>query len=183
MIGIGVGFIGTMMVLLTTSPNEQMLIAWRVFSYPELAALGALAIGRLGWILVQKLLKRDRYSVPEINGVTMIVSGIGSLALSIYWQEVSFSQLSFSHYKVLAALAWTIIIGNVFGYSLYARALRAHSATLVSLAGFSVPIFVYLFGWLLLGEPLSWYFIGATAITFIGLLIFYHAEIVKGLSR
>ena len=183
LVGIGVGFIGTMMVLFMISPNEQTLMAGSVFSYPELAALGAMAIGRLGWILVQKLLKKDRYSVPEINGVTMLVSGLGSLALAIYWQEVSLSQLSFSHYKLLVALAWTIIVGNVFGYSLYAHALRVHSATFVALTGFSVPIFVYLFGWLILGEPLSAYFMCATFVTFIGLLIFYHAEIVKGFAQ
>lgn len=205
-IGIILGFTGTFILLLSSSVTEQSLIAWSVFSYPEIAALLAMAIGRLGWMFVQQLLRKERYSAPELNGLLMTISGIMVFTLpyifvcliallslipflAIILPSYTFADAgSFLHTTITPetnttmifyAILHTIIIGNVIGYTMYAQFLKRHSATFVSLAGFSVPLYVYLFGALLLGEPLSLNFLAASFVTFIGLLIFYQDEINK----
>lgn len=203
-IGIVLGFTGTFILLLSSSITEQSLMAWSVFSYPEIAAILAMAIGRLGWMFVQQLLRKERYTAPELNGLLMTMSGILVFVLPyLIASMVALAGLipfiarfvpvySFADAggilkttinaqtnvaMIIYAIVHTIIIGNVIGYTMYAGFLKRHSATFVSLAGFSVPLYVYLFGALLLGEPLSLNFLAASCVTFIGLLIFYQDEI------
>ena len=203
-IGIILGFAGTFILLISSSVSEQSLMAWSVFSYPEIAALLAMAIGRLGWMFVQQLLRKERYSAPELNGLLMTISGVMVFAMPFviasavallrviplvasFIPSYSFADAgSFLHTTItpetnttmiIYAILHTIIVGNVIGYTMYAMFLKRHSATFVSLAGFSVPLYVYLFGAVLLGEPLSLNFLAASCVTFIGLLIFYQDEI------
>ncbi len=205
-IGIILGFTGTFILILSSSVGERSLIAWSVFSYPEIAAILAMAIGRIGWMFVQQLLRKERYTAPELNGLLMTISGIlvfilpfaiatGFALLSFipvlaaFFPSYSFADAgSFLQTTItpatntpmiLYALLHTILVGNVIGYTMYAQFLKRHSATFVSLAGFSVPLYVYLFGHVLLGEPLSLNFLAASCVTFIGLLIFYQDEINK----
>ena len=203
-IGIILGFAGTFILLISSSVGEQSLMAWSVFSYPEIAAIMAMAIGRLGWMFVQQLLRKERYSAPELNGLLMTMSGVMVFVLPFVISAIiamlalipflasflplyTFSDAAgFMHttitpdtnmMMIIYSILHTIIIGNVIGYTMYAGFLKKHSATFVSLAGFSVPLYVYLFGALLLGEPLSLNFLAASCVTFIGLLIFYQDEI------
>jgi drug/metabolite transporter (DMT)-like permease len=205
-IGICLGFLGIIILLFTTSPQEQKHIFWWIISYPEIAALLAMAIGRLGWLFVQKLLRNDRYNAPEINGVTMTLSGLATffspfIVSAMYflgnifgmsnqspWEFaysnfiVDFSKIS--HPMVLIyALIHTMLIGNVIGYTLYGNLLRHHSATLISLAGFSVPIYIYIYDLLRGTESFSFNFVIAAMVTFSGLLIFYRAEIKRLISQ
>jgi len=175
-LGIFVGFSGAMVLLVSSVPTDSNnLMAWSVFSYPELAALCAMAIGRLGWMIVQKLIRTNRYSASEMSGTSMTFSGCMAMILSVS-SEIP-STLCFTKPIVFfGALFWTAIIGNVLTYTRYTNLLKHYSSTFISLTGFSVPIFVYFYGWLLLGEPLSLNFVISVAITLVGLIIFYSAE-------
>lgn len=205
-IGIILGFGGTLILLISSSSVEQQLKAWSIFSYPEIAAFLAMAIGRMGWMFVQQMLRKERYTAAEMNGLLMTFSGILAFITPFIWAgfitlllwipgtsgyiwPYSFSDAAtFLHLCVtpqtklsliIFAVVYTIFIGNVIGYTMYANFLKRHSATFVSLAGFSVPLYVYLFSNILLGEPLSLNFLAASLVTFIGLLIFYQDEINK----
>lgn len=205
-IGIILGFTGTFILLISSSVGEQSLMAWSVFSYPEIAALLAMAIGRLGWMFVQQILRKERYSAAELNGLLMTISGVLAFVMPYVFAigmaiiglvpllasilpSYTFADAgSLWHTTITAdtnttmimySIIHTIIVGNVIGYTMYAGFLKRHSATFVSLAGFSVPLYVYLFGALLLGEPLSLNFLAASCVTFVGLLIFYQDEINK----
>ena len=205
-IGILLGFSGTLVLLISTSGTEHDLMAWSIFSYPEIAALLAMAIGRLGWMFVQQLLKRERYTAPEMNGLLMTASGVIAFIAPFVWaallsvlsfipglmpylpaydfntatQFLHFTWTTNAHMMLIGgAVLYTILIGNVIGYTMYANFLKRHSATFVALAGFSVPLYVYLFSAILLNEPLSINFLIASCITFVGLLIFYQDEINK----
>jgi len=82
----------------------------------------------------------------------MTFAGIYSLASTACIMPRAFSApwaLSTTAY-----LIYTVIGGNLIGFTLYSHLLKKHSATFVSLAGFSMPLFVYFFGWLILGEQL-----------------------------
>ena len=201
-IGILLGFAGMIVILLTRAPSsEQALMAFSVFSYPEIAALLAMAVGRLGWMFVQQLIRNERYTGAELNGLLMTLSGIialiipfagaaAALMLSYIWPawapSYSFSDAlaifhlnpasAYSMSALLLFVSYTIFFGNVIGYTMYANFLKKHSITFISLAGFSVPMYTYLFD-AILGNPISPMFLVAAAITFTGLMIFYQDEI------
>lgn len=206
-LGIIIGFTGTLVLILSRPPaSEQELMAWWVFSYPEIAALLAMAIGRLGWLFVQQLIRKERYTAPEVNGLLMTISGILAFIMPFISAGI-ITLLSFvpliNHYLpsytfldaasllhlnitpetnlsiIVYAVIYTIVVGNVIGYTMYAGFLRHHSATFISLAGFSVPLYISLFSALLLNEPLTLSFLIASCITFTGLLIFYQDDINK----
>lgn len=202
-IGIIIGFSGTLVLLISSSGQEEQLIAWSILSYPEISAFLAMAIGRLGWMCVQQLLRKERYNAAEVNGLLMSLSGILAFISPFMVAGIStllahipfFTRISnytfadaFSIFHlhttsstntllIIFAIFYTIVIGNVIGYTMYANFLKHHTATFVALAGFSVPLYVYFFSAFLLGEPLSLNFLCASVITFIGLLIFYQDEI------
>ncbi len=178
--GICLGMFGTMVLIYSTSSVEQTAMAWWVFSYPELAALAAMAIGRLGWMMVQHLVRKDRYKPTEVNGLTMLLSGVIGLAIAPIFENIwaigPINWLSIAFY-----MAYTVIVGNIIAYTMYAQFLRHHSSTFISLAGFSVPIFTYIYGWAYLHEPLSVPFIVSISITLLGVILFYQQELKKGL--
>ncbi|BDC34253.1 hypothetical protein Noda2021_02110 [Candidatus Dependentiae bacterium Noda2021] len=177
-LGILIGFAGALMLLMSSAPAEATMLAWGRLSYPEIAALAAMALGRLGWMVVQKIMRSNRYTASEMSSVSMLFSGILALIFSLSFENVTtvcFSNMT----RLFVALLWTAIIGNVVAYTMYTNFLRHYSSTFISLTGFSVPIFVYFYGWLLLSEPLSINFIISLSVTLIGVIIFYSAEIKK----
>lgn len=200
--GILLGFAGMMVILVSRTPSpEKTLMAFSVFSYPELAALIAMAIGRLGWMFVQQLIRNERYTGAELNGLLMTLSGIIAIVIPflgallsnvtsilaptwapVYTLQDAFAIFklnpasTFSIYALLFFIFYTIFFGNVIGYTMYANFLKKHSITFISLAGFSVPMYTYLFD-AILGNPISPMFLVAAAITFTGLMIFYQDEI------
>ncbi len=175
-VGLCLGFLGTSILLIGTSSLEEIVGGFGIFSYPEIAILSAVAIGRYGWLLAQRMLKRERYAPAEMNGLIMATSGVLALFLSYFID--TFSTMDLSNYSRLSFLmAWTVIIGNVFGYTLYGYALKLYSATFVALAGFSIPLYVAFFGYFLLKEPLTFNFFFALIVTFTGLYLFYQSEL------
>lgn len=171
-LGISLGFFGAF-ILMFTSLNTK------TFSfYPALSALIAVAIVRLGWILVQRLLRENKYTPIQINSITMLGSGILSLAASFSIESIgSISICNPINFTCLSL--YTIIIGNVISLTLYATLLKSYNATLLSLASFSVPLFVALFGWLYLNEPISINFFASLLLTFIGLCIFNYDKLPR----
>lgn len=170
-IGITLGFLGVMLLMTGGSLPEQSLHAWLIFSWPELAAFGAVVVGRYGWILVRSLLKKERYKPTEINGLSMLVSGVLALVTSFFIDPISSITIP-SVSTFLFFFAYTIVAGNIFGYGLFAYCIKHYRLTFVSLAGFSIPLFVTLIGWAFLGEQLSLLFAASAAIIFSGLLLF-----------
>lgn len=178
LVGLILGFSGIVFLLISNCSLATIFGGINCASYPELAALGAAAISRFGWMNVQGMLKRNQYTPAEINGLLMICGGI--LALGGSWflepaHSIDLSQPTFLFWLLL----YTVVIGNVVAYTLYAYLLKHYSATLVALTGFSVPLFVTLYGYVFLGEPVTMYYFVALAITFSGLLLFYQQELAK----
>ncbi len=174
-IGIGIAFTGALFLCFSHVGIEQTLPSFLIFSLPELAAFGHVALSRYGWTLAQVLLKKDRYSPFELLSITMIGAGVMGLATSMAVDSIT--DIAMPPLWLVGLVAYTVLIGNVIGYTMYASFLKKHSAGLVSLAGFSIPIFVTFFGWVFLGETLSTNVIIAAAIMFIGVFIFYQNEV------
>ncbi|MBT5014990.1 DMT family transporter [bacterium] len=182
LIGITLGFVGSIILMKYHSSQVKSIEVFGFLSLAELAALGSVVLSRFGWIYVQKLLRTKQFSPTEITGVTMLVGGALALSTALVFGEGTPANINLSP-KLLLLLSYTIFIGNVIGYNLYARLLKHHSSTFVALAGFTTPLFVYLYGWLILGEPLYHSFFVSAGITFIGLLIFYRSEIKTALHQ
>lgn len=197
-LGIGLGFAGMMVLIFGSSPLEEQLKAFSVVSYPELAAFWAIVLSRLGWIGAQQLLKKELFSPIQFNILTMSIGGALSLATAVLRNQTAITSLAlaplmilknppFSFFdptsQLIGFLSYTIIIGNIFGYTLYASMLKKYSATFIALTSFSIPLFVYALGWLFLGEPLSYLFVIACIITFSGLLLFFADEMKQAQPR
>lgn len=177
-LGIMIGFSGIALITITNTSPEIGWHAWSIFSYPELASLTCVFIGRCGWIMIRSLVRKERYTPLEVNGLSMV--GSGSLALITatclgQWNHISIPSIPL--FTIL--FVYTVFIGNVIGYTLYASVIKHVNFTLVSLAGFTIPIFVSFIGWLFLHEPISMSFFVATAAVFAGLVVFYYDELKK----
>ncbi|MEX0672326.1 MAG: DMT family transporter [Candidatus Babeliales bacterium] len=208
-LGISIAFLGVLGTLIAQSPGEDALMISTVISYPEIAAIIAMMLGRLGWMTVQYLLRKERYTPVEVNGITMTASGVLTLtwvffinpfidacffsnspSLALFWQQIcelvstSFTQIrALSDWKAFGLLVYTIWIGNFIGYTMYARALKSYSATLVSLAGFSYPIIAAILAYFALGESITWQFALAAIVIFIGLLVFNFDQLTVKKSK
>lgn len=176
--GILIGFSGALVLCFSHSSTENTFYNFFIFSLPELAALGSVAIGRYGWICAQIAMKKERYSPPELNGLMMLISGVLALIISQFVDTVGFSNIPLTRH-FLGLLAYTVIIGNVVAYTMYAQFLKAYSANFVSLAGFSVPIFVTLYGRLFLNEAITSNLIISASLILIGVFIFFSDEKIK----
>lgn len=181
-IGVFLGFLGTLVLCFSHSPIEDTFFNLLIFSLPELAALGAVAISRYGWICAQITMKRDRYTPPELNGLMMLISGVIALIASQFIDTVGFSDIPMTT-SFLGLLAYTVLIGNVVAYTMYAQFLKAYSANFVSLAGFSVPIFVTLYGKIFLHEAITSNLVISAMLIFIGVFIFFNDEIKRALPH
>ena len=189
--GIFIGFVGMMVLVFTTTPLDPQLQAFSVFSTPELAAILAIVMSRFGWIQAQQMLKKEIFSPVQINVLIMSMGGVISLITAALRNQMGIASLVHAPVKLFLIppfdtfsstglltffLAYTVIVGNMLGYTFYAHGLKRYSALFISLASFTIPLVVALIGWLFLGEPLSVSFFIACAITFLGLLVFYHGE-------
>lgn len=143
---------------------------------PQLAALGAVGFSRWGWIMVQMQLRKNRYAPAQLNGIVMLQSGIIALLAASWLDPITSITISSWPYFWLL-LIYTVIVGNVIAYTLYASLLKLHNATFVSLAGFSIPIFAGIYAWIFFNEKLTLHFLLAASVIFIGLLIFYYDDI------
>ncbi len=175
-LGVLIAFAGALGLCLSSSPIEHSLHVFLCFSLPELAAFGAVALGRLGWLVAQRLLKQERYSPVELNAVTMILSGLMGLTIAAFLEDgVSYAALA--HPGLWGLIAYSVLIGNVFGFTSYGYALKRYSANFASLLGFSTPIFITIFGWLLLSERLTLPVALSGFVIFTGVYLFYREEI------
>lgn len=171
-IGMSLGCIGAFILLRSTTFTQESWPTIFIFSFPEIAALLAVILGRYGWISIQLLLRQNKYTPLQINAITMFGSGVISLITSWFIDTDWNFQFPVTSWLLLFAV-YTIIIGNVIALTLYATFLKYYSSIFLSLASFSVPLFVHFYGWVYLGEPLSFIFFLSLIFTFLGLYIFY----------
>ena len=175
-LGLIVGFSGFLPVLASHTTEEESLGSFFIFSWPELAVMGAAFCSVYGWILLRQLIKENEYSPMLANGFSMFFGGVMALANSALIEE--WNPLPVTEYRpfIECTLA-LLLVSNFFAYNLYGYLLKRFSATFLSFAGFITPLLTALFGWYFLGETISWPFYLSASIVFSGLLIFYQEEL------
>ena len=143
---------------------------------PQIAVIVAVALSRLGWIFVRILLKKDEYSSTQLNSFVMLFCGSCALLVSPLIDTYGSIHIP-SGGTFVSLLLFTVLVSNVIGYTLYAYIIRHYNMTLISLAGFSVPLFVSFYERIFMGRVLTAQFVLAFLFLFCGLLIFYWDEL------
>lgn len=173
--GLLVGVVGMMPVLLTQTTAEERAGQFLLFSWAELAVMGAAFCSVLGWIFLKQLVQKEGYSPVLANGVSMLLGGILSLGHSFAmenWNPVPVrASLPFIECALLL-----ILISNLICYNLYGYLLKHYSATFISLAGLSTPFFTAILGWIFLGEHVTWPFALSMLLLSGGLFLFHQEE-------
>lgn len=174
--GLLIGFLGFIPILISqTSQEEQTGLVW-VFSWAELSVVIAAACSVYGWILLKQVVSENGYAPTMANGVSMVLGGCLALmhsALVEEWEPLPVTE----YLPFLSSAAILIIVSNLVCYNLYGYLLKKYSATFMSLAGFTTPLFTAFFGWIFLGEVVTWPFYVSFAIVLSGLLLFYQEEL------
>lgn len=146
---------------------------------PELAMLGAVVSSVYGWILMKQLIHHSNYSAFLVNGFSMLVGGTISLGHSLLveeWNPIPVNDFQ----RFFECFVLILVISNLICYNLYGHLLKRYSATFMSFAGFTTPLFTALFGWVYLAETPTLAFVFSIIIVFCGLLIFSKDELHKG---
>lgn len=174
-IGLIVGFTGFIPILLSQTALEEETGQFFMFSWAELSVMIAAVSSVYGWILLRQLVKENGYSPLMANGLSMLIGGGFALIHSLCvetWNPLPVTEaLPFLECAILL-----IIVSNLICYNLYGFLLKRFSPTFMSFAGFTTSLFSGVFGWVFLGETLTWPFYLSSMIVFTGLLIFYQEE-------
>lgn len=168
--------------LLMDSPMLDVVdITGRIgfLSVAEIIMIIASAATALGWVLMKYLMdKRSDFNSYFLNGVSLTLGGMMCFAQA--WSSETQPYIMPGHfYDFLGYMILMMILQNLIAYNFNAYLLKIHSATLVILFSFVMPIMTALLGYLFLSEPLTLEFFGCSMGVAIGLLIFYQQELLE----
>ena len=173
-IGMIVGFIGMIPMLIMQDDIREASMELFTISWPEVVLMIAIFSGAYGWFPVKKLMTKG-YSLPAINGFTMLIGGIGAFITAFSVDGIFYKHV----FELWPFLFWIIILiitANGIFYTMYGWHLRKFSFTLLSFAGFSCPIFGSFYARVFLKEPLTLNHLIALVLISFGLYIFYKEE-------
>lgn len=175
-LGLLIGFAGFIPILLSQTVEEQQTGHLLYLSFAELSVIGAVISSVYGWILLGQLVKENGYTPFMANGLSMSIGGAMAIFHSLFAENWDPTPV-ISWMPFLTSAFALIIISNFICYNLYGELLKKYSATFMSVAGFTTSFFSAFFGWLYLGEVITWPFYLSAMIVFTGLIIFYLQEI------
>lgn len=181
-LGLLVGIIGFSPILLAQGQGEIEGGQLFIFSWAELSVMMAAMTSVYGWIQLRVVVSKKGYSPLIANGYSMLIGGAFALVHSLLVEEWNPFPVSSWHAFLEASIA-LIIISNLVCYNLYGSLLKRFSATFMSFAGFTTPIFAALFGFVFLGEEVTLSFGISVVIVFIGLTLFYQEELARASSK
>ncbi|MDP1880651.1 MAG: DMT family transporter [Parachlamydiaceae bacterium] len=175
-LGFLIGLVGFFPILYQHSSIEEKTGQLFFFSWAELSVMVAVVCSVYGWILLKQLVNEHQLSPTMANGITMFTGGF--LALSHSFFTENWNPLPVTNYSIFIECTLALlIISNLICYNLYGYLLKRYSATFISFAGFITPLFSAFFGWMYLGEIITWPFYVSFIIVFIGLIIFDQEEL------
>jgi drug/metabolite transporter (DMT)-like permease len=178
-LGLCIGFLGFIPYFIEKSSGECAVGGFLCFSWAELALVTAAISTVIGWIGMRKLVLQGGSCLVG-NGISMLVGGCMVLMTSLYiesWTPVPVRDWP----HALIYIVLTTGISYIIAYNIYGRLLGRYTATFITMAGLTSPLFTALFGRLLLGESVSWTFFFSMVMVGIGLTIF-HSQEIKGTS-
>jgi drug/metabolite transporter (DMT)-like permease len=175
-LGLIIGLLGLLPLLVS---GDEHAFSKELFfiSVPEITLLIAVGSASYAWFLVSDLMNKG-YGISLINGIAMLIGGFLSLGL---W-ALSANSHSPLRGDLSDFILWTsllILVANIISYNFYGWLLKHISITLMSVIGFSCPIFASLYGLLLLNEQLGLTHLMALLMVGAGIWLFYREEVQK----
>lgn len=177
--GLLVGFLGFIPILLSKTSQEEMAGDLWIFSWAELAVIGACIASVYGWILLKQLVNDEGYSPFSANGLSMLIGGSFALVHSFCTEDWNPTPIRGALVPFLQCTLFLILVSNCICYNLYGFLLKRFSATFMAFAGLTTPLFSALFGWVFHSEVPTASFYVSFLIVFSGLYLFYQEELSK----
>ena len=174
-VGLLVGTFGVSLIFLPDAAGALQGL-WEI-GWPELFVLTAVTLSQLGWTLMRRMrlngvdaLAANGSGMGLAGGLCLLVSGIHET-----WQPIPVWDGETAFWGSL----YMLIVSNLLAYNLYASLLKRFSSTFLALAGGMTSHFAALLGWVFLGETVHWIMLPAAGIGTLGLLLYYHQELVQ----
>lgn len=174
--GLAIGFLGFTPTLMSHTSGDEGASHLFHFSWPELAVCGAAVASVYGWIVLRQLVQQEKTPPILANGLSMIAGGLFALIHSLSvesWNPLPITNTS----AFLECTLFLIIVSNMVCYNLFGYLLKRFSATFMSFAGLSTPLFTALFGFFMHGEVTTLSFWISFFIVCFGLVVFYQEEL------
>ncbi len=173
-VGICIGFLGVTPVLYKNSSLEHLLGLIYFISVTELVILFSVICYSYGMTLLRDAFGYQKQDVIVVNGISMFMGGILLLFTSIYFD--SWHPLPIYDYTNFAWTISAIVALHVFVFTINGYLMQWYTATFLTFLGFIDPWYTALYGWLFLGEKITFYFVFSLIFIFIGLYLFYRDE-------
>ncbi len=177
MIGLFIGLVGILPVLAVGADLKSMTFCWNI-SWPDIVMLVCMVGYSYGWTIAQKLIKTKKYEAILVNGVGMLIGGLGALVTSPFIDNWSHSPIS-DMWPFLGIL-FAIVVTTVLAFTINTYFLRYYTVTFLMFLMFVDPIYVAIYGRIFLNEPIQWHFFLSIVLVFFGLYLFYKEELKHG---
>lgn len=134
----------------------------------EVFAAFALLLAVVSWGSGSVLQKRRPVSVAgEVNAAYQLLCGsVALLAMAALTHEPLHAPASAS----IAAWVYLVIFGSVLGFSSFVKALQLLPVSMVMTYAYVNPVIAVLLGWMVLGESITIWTLGGTALVILGVM-------------
>jgi len=177
--GLFIGFIGFAPVFLYDSADEYLAGKFCGFSWAEIAIILATMTSVYGWILLRKLGKDEGVSPVVANGISMVFGGLMALIHATFVEGV-YPVAPGEGAEFFKWISVMIVVSNLFCYNLYGWLLKRFTATFLSFAGLTTPIFAAVWGFVMHRETVPYSFFISMGIVALGLWLVYAEELRLG---
>lgn len=178
-VGLLIGFSGFLPEFILSNSSSGEGSAFSFLSWAEIMMICSVIASCFGWVILRSFVQKN-YTPYALNGIAMLLGGFGTLLTSALYERWDLSSPVFSVQPFLALTALIIVVSNIFLYNMYGFLLKKYTATFISFTGFVIPLFAALFGWVFLGEQISWHFVFSICVVTGGLWLFYSEDLRQG---
>jgi drug/metabolite transporter (DMT)-like permease len=177
-LGIGVGFLGSLPLLLSPdSASPELIKYWGLFSGPELALLASIIVYPLGLLFMQQAVCSKQCDTIMANGITMLIGGIIALIHSFItegWLPLPITDLT----GFLFSTFGLILFSNIICNTLYIEMLKKYSITFLAFTGFIIPLVTALLDWIIFGYKVPYTFYLSNFLIIVGFYLFSKEELL-----
>lgn len=175
-LGMIIGFVSLMPMLMGSSDKIDITRHFGWLSVAEMVMISSSAATALGWVLMRYFMSKQLFTPYFLNGVSLTLGGIMCL-LHAWLFELRPFVMTGNIQEFMMYMLVMMFIQNIVAYNLHAYLLRFHTATLIALMSFIMPLMTMIMGYVALSEPITLQFFLCSGGVLVGLLVFYQEEL------
>lgn len=162
-----VAFAGVAIVVFLGKGHVELTVAKK-------AAIGLVA--PVSWAVYSVYMRPfvNRYGGLFATGASLSVGVLSLLPLGLHYGVEPLRDLSTAQWAWLAFLA---VVSTILGYAIWNRALKVRTASQVSVYIYFNPVVAATVGYLFLGESLTGWFLGGSALVLAGVVLVNEARV------